>query len=129
MAKPLPIEITNLTKRGLLDETRFFRLLSEQNNYVDPKTVRNFYEGLVRVIKSELRENGGIRLPDIGDMALVKVKAHIGWVGKIRQIIPESQTLKFYPKEALRKYFKLITGNPVQTYVPNTTVDEYRVEE
>ena len=129
MAQPLPIEITNLSKRGLLDETRFFRLLSEHNNYVDPASARNFYNALVALIKDELRENGGLRLPDIGDMVLVTQKAHIGWVGKTRGIVPESKTLKFYPKEALRKEFKPKGAPSVVKTLPNGLPTEYRVEE
>ena len=129
MAKKQPIEISSLTKRGFLNEERFFRLLSENNNYVDPQTVREFYKGLVTLIKKELHENGGVRLPDIGDMALVKRKAHLGWAGDVQKMIPESRTLIFYPKEALRKHFKLLEDNVVPEHTPSTTVDEYRVEQ
>ncbi|MCR4260815.1 MAG: HU family DNA-binding protein [Candidatus Colwellbacteria bacterium] len=129
MAQAQPIEITSLAKRGLLDEKRFFRLLSENNNYVDPQTIRHFYRGLVTLIKKELYENGGVRLPEIGDMALVKKKAHLGWAGSVRKIMPESKTLIFYPKEALRKHFKSSDVTVVPKYISRTALDEFRVEE
>lgn len=100
-----PIDTRELVKKGILDETRFFRLLSEQNNYVDPKTVRDFYMGLVRLITSELKENGVCRLPHLGDMALVKQKDRLGWAGQFQTMIQGKYILRFYPKELWRKYF------------------------
>lgn len=129
MAKALPIEVTSVVKRGLADESRFFRLLSEENNYVDHKTVRNFYEGLVRVVKQELRENGAIRLPELGDFALITQKAHMGLVGDKQGIIPESRVLKFIPKEALRKFFRLLDGYIAPEVDTSGLPDEYRVEQ
>lgn len=100
-----PIDTRELEKKGILDEGRFFRLLSEQNNYVDPKTVRDFYMGLVRLITDELKENGVVRLPHLGMFALVKQKDKPGWAGQFRAMIIGKYILKFYPKEAWRKYF------------------------
>jgi len=100
-----PIDLRALAKKGILDEDRFFRLLSEQNNYVDTQTVKDFYMGLVRLITKELRENGVSRLPHLGDFALVKVKDKVGWAGQFRRMIYGKYVLKFYPKEAWRKYF------------------------
>lgn len=99
------INIEELKKNGILNESRFFRLLSEQNNYVDPKTVKDFYMGLVRVVSMELRENGVCRFPHLGDFALVKQKDRIGWAGKAQAMIKGKYALKFYPKETWRKYF------------------------
>jgi hypothetical protein len=100
-----PIDLRELLKNGILNEDRFFRLLSEQNNYVDPKTVKDFYMGLVRLVTAELKENGVCRLPHMGDMALIKTKDHLGWAGQFQRIITGKYVLKFYPKEAWRKYF------------------------
>ena len=105
MAHTPPIDLRELAKKGVLDEDRFFRLLSEQNNYVDPKTVKDFYMGLVRLLSKELKENGVVRLPCLGDMALVKQKDKMGWAGQFRRMIYGKYMLKFYPKEAWRKYF------------------------
>ena len=99
------IDVRELGKKGVLDEDRFYRLLSEQNNYVDHKTVKDFYMGLVRVITKDLRDNGVCRLPHLGDMALVKQKDKIGWAGKFQKIIKGSYLLKFYPKSVWKQYF------------------------
>jgi len=101
-----PINVRALAKKGVLDEDRFFRLLSEQNNYVDAKTVKDFYMGLVRLLTQELRRHGVVRLPHIGDFALVKKKDSIGWAGKIQTMIKGSYMLKWYPHIGWKKYFK-----------------------
>jgi hypothetical protein len=100
-----PIDLRELSKKGILDEDRFFRLLSEQNNYVDPKTVKDFYMGLVRLVTAELKENGVCRLPHMGDMALIKQKDKIGWAGQFQKFLIGKYVLKFYPKNAWRIYF------------------------
>lgn len=105
MSHKPPIDIKSLAKSGVLDEDRFFRLLSEKNNYVDVGTVKNFYMGLVETITKDLRDNGVARLPHLGDFALVKKKDHIGWTGKIQQMIRGKYILKFYPKQSWKQYF------------------------
>lgn len=95
-----------LAKKGVLNEERFFELLSAQNNYVDTKTMKDFYMGLVRVMTQEIRKNGIVRLPHIGDFALLKSEDHLGWAGKVQRIISGSYLLKFYANHAWRKYFK-----------------------
>lgn len=89
----------------LLSEKRFYRLLSEQSNYIDPDMASLFYAGLVRVVASELRTNKMARLPHLGDFCLVKQKARLGWAGNLRTMIPEMEILKFHPSEKLRRYF------------------------
>ena len=106
------IDIRALEKKGILNEDRFFRLLSEQNNYVDPKTTKDFYMGLVRLLTKELKENGVVRLPHIGIMAMVKQKDRIGWAGQFQRIISGKYILRFYPKEAWRKYFNKLEERP-----------------
>ena len=105
MSTKLPIDLRELNKKGVLNEDRFFRLLSEHNNYVEPKMVKDFYMGLVRHITKELKDNGVVRLPHLGDMALVKQKDHIGWAGQFQKIITGKYLLRFYPKETWRDYF------------------------
>ena len=99
------IGISELTKKGFFDEDRFFRLLSEQNNYTDTATVKDFYMGLVRVLSKELKDNGVVVLPHIGYMALVKQKDKIGWAGKFQAMIRGKYMLKFYANQTWRKYF------------------------
>lgn len=100
------INLKELTKKGVLNEDRFFQLLSEQNNYVDVKTVKDFYMGLVRVLTQELRKNGVVRLPHLGDIALIKQKDTVGWIGyKLQGHISGKYMVKFYVKDTWRKYF------------------------
>jgi nucleoid DNA-binding protein len=99
------VDIKALKKSGAFDEARFFRLLSEQNNYVNQDTVKVFYKGLVRLLTAELKENGIVRLPHLGDIALVKQKDKIGWAGQYQRMITGKYMIKFYPKDAWKKYF------------------------
>jgi len=105
MAHTPKIDIKALKKSGAFDEARFFRLLSEYNNYVDQRTIKLFYEGLVKLLTSELKENGVVRLPHLGDIALVRQKDKIGWAGQYQKMITGKYMIKFYPKDAWRKYF------------------------
>ena len=100
-----PIKIRALANSGVLSEERFFRLLSERCNFVDPKTVKSFYLSLVRLMTAELRKNGVVRLPHIGDLALVKQKDTVGWVGNTQKKIEERYALRFYVNGAFRDYF------------------------
>ena len=109
MAYTPPINVKELNKKGLLKEDRFFQLLSEENNYVDPKVTKDFYLGLVRVITSELRKNGVIRLPHLGDMALVKQKDRLGWSGKHQMMQTGKYMLKFYASQVWKKYFSKLS--------------------
>ena len=131
-----PINIRALAQKGILKPERFFRLLSEQNNYVDTKTIENFYMGLVRVLTQELRQNGVVRLPHIGDLALVKQKDRIGWKGKIQGMIQGKYVLKFYSQESWRKYFSglekksgLEGALDPREKILGQELDEYGVEE
>lgn len=107
-----PIKIRELERKGVLSEKRFFRLLSEHNNYVDPKTVIDFYMGLVRLLSKELKDNGVVHLPHIGYIALLKQKIIPRKLGKTFIGGSTGYTIKFYPKEAWRKYFKKIEERP-----------------
>jgi len=100
-----PINLRELQKKGFLDEKRFFMLLSQHCNYVAPEAIKDFYMGLVRYITKEIRENGMVRLPHLGDFALTKQKSKIGWAGKYQTILPSKYVLKFYPSVSWRKYF------------------------
>lgn len=94
-----------LQKSGLFTEERFYQLLSERCNFIDRKTAQSFYHELVRLIVSELRIHKVVRLPMLGDFALVTQKKKSALVGKTRMVIGEVPILKFYPKDALRQYF------------------------
>jgi hypothetical protein len=105
-----------INRRGnkeLLSSKRFFRLLSEQFNFMDPDTTLVFYAGLVALIGDELRKNKIVRLPHIGDLALVTQKARPAWIGKVHAVIGCREVLRFYPKEKLRRYFSKRQGSPL----------------
>lgn len=100
-----PINRRELGKSGLLKEDRFYQLLAARCNYVDDKIVKSFYLALVKLVVSELRANKVIRLPHLGDFALVEQKPKTALVGKFRKFIGAIRIVKFYPKDALRQYF------------------------
>jgi nucleoid DNA-binding protein len=98
--------LREIKKSGILDEERFYQLLSERCNYISKSQAKSFYLGLVNLMVTELRENGIVRLPNLGDFALIKQKDRVGLAGTKRgALITGSHVLKFYPFYALRQYF------------------------
>jgi len=95
----------HLKKKELLNYERFYRLLSESSNFVDPEAVIRIYLGLIMVIDQELRRHKFIRLPILGDFALVRQKSRPAWVGRSHCVIDGREVLKFYTKEAFREHF------------------------
>ena len=104
-----PIQIRELMKKGVMNENTFFQNLSAENNYVDPKTTKDFYMGLVRLLTSELRKNGVVHLPHLGDFALVKQKDRIGWSGRFQVMQTGKYMLKFYANQTWKKYFSKLS--------------------
>jgi nucleoid DNA-binding protein len=102
----------HLKNKETLDSERFYRLLSEQSNFIDPDTSFLFYMGLVVLISDELRKNKIVRLPHLGDFALVEQRSRPAWMGKLHAVIGSREILKFYPKERLRRYFSKRQGLP-----------------
>ncbi|MDP3792204.1 MAG: hypothetical protein Q8Q89_00545 [bacterium] len=95
-----------------MSDKRFYRRLSAQSNFIDPDTTFIFYIGLVGLISDELRKHKIVRLPHLGDMALVMQKSRPAWVGRAHVVISPREVLKFYPKEHLRRYFNKRQGFP-----------------
>lgn len=106
-----------LKRPELLNEKRFYRLLSEQSNYIDPDLALVFYAGLVGLIGDELRKHQFVRLPHLGDFALVEQKSRVAWCGNLHAVIGPRQVLKFYPKEYLRRRFNKRQGFPRYTEI------------
>ena len=100
----------HLRKKELMDANRFYRLLGEQCNFVDRDTIFSFYMGLVALVGQELRQHKIIRLPHLGEFALITQKPKTAWVGKAHVVIGAREILKFYPKERLRRYFNSRQG-------------------
>ncbi len=97
--------IDRQSKKHLLNDKRFFNLLSEQYNFGDKNTAVRFYMGLVHLIAKELRINGVAQLPHLGIFGLVRQQPRIGWMGKSHVFMGPKRVLRFYPKEKLRRYF------------------------
>jgi hypothetical protein len=55
--------LKHLRKKELMDNERFYRLLSQRSNYMDPEAVAMIYLALTMVIVDELRAHKYIRLP------------------------------------------------------------------
>jgi nucleoid DNA-binding protein len=94
----------HLRRKELLDSKRFYRLLSEHSNYIDQESVARVYLGLVMLIDQELRKNKFVRLPILGDFALVRQKSRPAWVGGAHCVIEGREVAKFYMKEDFRRH-------------------------
>ena len=103
-------KIQNLKSSELVDKKRFYRLLSAQTNFIDPETTMLFYTGLVVLIADELEKHKFIRLPDLGDFALIEQAPRPAWCGRMYAIISKRLVLKFYPKQRFRRYFNRKQG-------------------
>lgn len=97
--------IKHLKKKELLGNERFYRLLSESSGYIAPEAVARIYIGLVVLIEEELKKHKFIRLPILGDFALVRQKSRPAWVGRSHCVIDGREVLKFYAKEDFRQHF------------------------
>ena len=97
--------IKHLRKKELLGNERFYRLLSERSNYMDPEVSLMVYLSMVALIVEELREHKFIRLPTLGDFAIVRQKSSPALIGRRHCIIDGMEILKFYPKHSFRGYF------------------------
>ena len=102
---PWTPKIDRRGNKALLNEKRFFTLLSEQCNFMDQDTVSMFYTGMVKVVSRELRTNKIARLPHLGDFALVPQAPRLGWMGKVRVHMGPRNVLKFFPQEKMRRYY------------------------
>ncbi len=95
----------HLRKKELLDNERFYRLVSERSNYIDPEVALRIYFSVVAVITEELNKHKFIRLPILGDFALIRQKSRPAWVGRSHGVIDGMEVLKFYPRSTFREYF------------------------
>lgn len=93
-----------------INEKEFFRLISEQCNYIDERSVREMYMGLVRVVTQELRRKNYARLPHLGDFGFIEQKSRPAWLGKMHVRIGPRMILKFYICEKIRRYFSAKQG-------------------
>ena len=92
--------------KELLNEKKFYRKLSQKCNFVDDGTVFLWYVGLIQLVGDELRKHKFVRLPHLGDMAIITQKPRPAWAGRRRVRLGPTEILKFYPKEKLRRYMR-----------------------
>ena len=98
--------------KKLLSDKAFYRKLSKEWNYLDEDATMLFYIGLVKLIGGELKDNKFVRLPHLGDMAMITQKRRPAWVGRAHIMLEPTEILKFYPKQRLRRYMrKVLNGN------------------
>lgn len=98
--------INRRENRELLNDERFYRLVSEKANYMDRDTIFMLYMGVVQVVADELKKSKVARLPHLGDFGLVAQKRRPGFAGNRRVMLEPMEVLRFYPKERFRRYFK-----------------------
>ena len=93
------------TNKDLLRDERFYQLLSKELNHLSRDEVFIIYVAMVQVVAQELRRHKVVRLPHLGDFALVKRPSRPGVAGPHQVMLPEHEVLKFYPKQRLKRYF------------------------
>ena len=118
MDMPYTPPIRRKDRGHLLNEERFYTLLSAECPHISRDQVFIMYIGIVKLVEQELRRHKIARLPHLGDFALVKQKPRLGFVGKHRVRISERDVLKFYPKERLRRYFNARQPHPLDSGDP-----------
>jgi hypothetical protein len=104
-----PINIRAIQRTGALDEHAFMRDISSFMNFASEEEVQRFYMAFVKAVTKRLRENGIVRLPHLGDVALLK--SHKGNAGFIKDVEAFKKrhgyaTLQFYFNENFLNYFK-----------------------
>jgi len=108
-----PIKRNELRKNKAFDDERFYRELSESCGYISHDMAQRYYLSLVKVITKRLKNEDLIRLPHLGDFALVQQQEKKVLGGKdiagryLRRVLPAQKILKFYPLDSWRKYFNM----------------------
>ena len=105
MSQKKPFNVKQMIKDGLFDDKRFYQLLSENCGYISPDMAKRFYSGLVRLVTQEIKKNGAVRLPHLGDVALIVEKARPRLMGHKQVMVEDMKILKFYANESWREYF------------------------
>ena len=113
MKKTEAIDLRFERRKGLLDEDRFYDLLSKQCNYMSEENVKTVYLGLVKLITTELRAHALIRLPHLGDFAIVEIRTRYGPKGgnsrgPLWGELKDVNTIRFYANYLWRDYFKAL---------------------
>lgn len=107
--------INRRQNKHLLNDKRFYDLLSQQYGHISKDEAFIMYIAVVKLVEQELRRHKMVRLPHLGDFALVKRKGGPALVGTQQVNIGDRDVLKFYPKERLRRYFNARQPHPLET--------------
>lgn len=96
-----------------LRKDRFYTLLSERCNHIDPTTIAQMYLSVVAVVLDELRKNKVVTLPLLGDIGLVPQKRRMAWIGKRHALIGPRDVLKFRATDDFKRYLSRMQGPAV----------------
>jgi len=107
--------INRRQNKHLLNDKRFYDLLSQQYGHISKDEAFILYIAIVKLVEQELRRHKMVRLPCLGDFALVRRKGGPALVGTQQVNIGDRDVLKFYPKERLRRYFNARQPHPLET--------------
>ena len=92
---------------NLMKDNEFFARIAEKCNYMSEDLVREVYYEMIRLTSSELRHNGAIRYPSLGDFYIryqkEKMMIHQG-TGEKMKVSPR-KIIKFLPDYKIKKYF------------------------
>ena len=92
---------------NLMSNQEFFAKIAEKCNYISEELVKDVYYELVRLTSNELRHNGAIRYPDLGDFYIKyrkeKVVRNVS-DGKLIKMPPQ-KVVKFTASHKIQKYF------------------------
>ena len=92
---------------NLMSDDQFFSKISSKCNYISEDLVRQIYYELVRLTSDELRHNGAIRFPALGDFYIKYHKEkmiHNVNNGQMIKLAPH-KIVKFIPNSKIRKFF------------------------
>lgn len=112
---PYTPPINRRENKHLLSDERFYKLLGQQYNHISKDEAFILYIAIVKLVEQELRRHKMVRLPHLGDFALVKYKGGPALMGSQQVRVGEHEVLKFYPKERLRRYFNARQMMPLAT--------------
>jgi nucleoid DNA-binding protein len=119
---PYTPPINRRKNKHLLNDERFYKLLGQQYSHISKDEAFILYIAIVKLVEQELRRHKMVRLPHLGDFALVRHKGGPALIGDRQVRIGDREVLKFYPKERLRRYFNsqqphpLLQGRPFNDF-------------
>ena len=96
--------------KNVLSNINLFNKISAESGYIDPETIKKIYFGLLRVILSELRNSGRIKLTDWGEFRITTYKER-----KVGDLNNPGNCLKLFPTNVI----KFTACNRLREYIKN----------